>query len=95
MAKKYSQTRKDRRDESRGMERYEEKRKDRGDSGYFSMLSEDRSAPANMPQDVVHKTYPRTKFMDRYEIDDTMKGLDETRDYEIRKMESNPADSRW
>lgn len=43
------------------------------DSG---MLSEDRSAVANLPQDVIVKQYPRCPYgLDSY-LDDTMSGID-------------------
>lgn len=89
------QNRKDRMDESKGMNRYERDSKGKMDSGYFGMLSEDHSAPANLPQDVKHEYYPKCDYMDRYELDDTIQGLDDTRDYDIRKLDSNPSDSKW
>lgn len=65
------------------------------DSAYAGMLSEDHSAPANLPQEVVHKYYPKCKYMDRYELDDTMNGLDDTRNYDIKKIQSEEPDSKW
>jgi len=65
------------------------------DSAYSGMISEDHSAPANLPQGVVHKYYPKCKYMDRYALDDTMNGLDDTRSYDIKKIQSEEPDSKW
>ena len=93
MAKKYHQTREDRRHESEGMKRYE---RGRGmDSGFFGMISEDHNAPANLPQHVIHKMYPKTDFSGRYELDDTIRGLDDVRRDDIRNMEAHPSDSKY
>lgn len=88
--KKYYQTRKDREDESRAM-----RRKGEMDSRYFDMLSEDHSAPANLPQHVVHEYYPKCTFMDAYELDDTIRGLDETRKDDVDKIERYHSDSKY
>ncbi len=95
--KKYYQGPKDRKDESKGMKRYEEGRgkKGRMDSSYYGMLGEDRDAPANLPQEVVHEYYPRCDYMGRYELDDTIRSLDDTRDYDIRKVDERHSDSKW
>lgn len=97
MVKKYHQTKKDRRDESRGMKRYEEGRshKNEMDSAYMGMLSEDHSAPANLPQHVVHKYYPKCDYVDNYYLDDTYKGIDENIDDSVRKIESHQSDSMY
>ena len=72
-------------------------RKDRQamDSQFEGMLSEDHSAPANLPQHVVHKYYPKCSYMDAYELDDTMKGLDDTREDDIRNIEKNHSDVKY
>lgn len=96
MVRKYHQNRKDRRHESEGMKKYEEERKNRGlDSRFMGMLSEDHSAPANLPQEVVHKYYPKCEYMDRYELDDTIEGVDENIDETVRKVEGNHSESMW
>lgn len=97
MVKKYHQTRKDRRDESRGMKKYWE---DRGqerpmDSRYFGMISEDHRAPANLPQEVVHKMYPKCDYMDSHELDDTIRGLDDTRDDVIREIDRHQSQDKY
>ena len=65
------------------------------DSRYFNMLSEDHSAPANLPQDVVHKYYPKCAYFNGYELDDTIRGLDDVRDEDVRKMNADQPDSKW
>ncbi len=89
MAKKYYEGKKDRKDESMGMSRYD---KDKMDSSYYGMISEDRSAPANLPQQVVHKFYPKCQYFNSHELDDTINKIDETRRVTVRHMKSNESD---
>ncbi len=65
------------------------------DSGYMGMISEDHSAVANMPQNVVQKTYPKTAFTSRYELDDTIKGVDDNLSSGVRKMDAHPSKSMY
>jgi len=95
MVKKYYQGKKDRMDESRGMKRYEEKHKGRMDSGYMGMISEDHSAPANLPQGVKHEYYPKCDYVDSYYMDDSIKGIDEASGESVRKVEHNHPDSKY
>ena len=107
MAGKYYQGKKDRMDESRGMKDYYKnkgKRMDNKrdsnskkglDSGYMGMISEDHSAPANLPQQVVHSYYPPCEYIDNSYLDDTIKGVDETLDDNIKKVESHQSDSMY
>ncbi len=107
MVKKYRQTRKDRRDESRGMKNYYKvkgekmspsygrEHKGSMDSGYMGMISEDHTAPSNLPQEVIHKYYPRCEYVDNYYLDDTIKGIDENTDDSIEKVENNQSDSMY
>lgn len=89
MAKKYAQTKKDRYDESVGMKRYEREKHSKGemDSQFLGMISEDHAAPANLPQHVVHKYYPKCGYMDAFELDDTIRGLDDARRDDVFLME--------
>lgn len=65
------------------------------DSGFMGMLSEDHSAPANLPQKVVHKYYPKNKMDGSWELDDTIRGVDDNfRDAE-RKMDEHQSDSMY
>ncbi len=63
------------------------------DSGYMGMISEDHSAVANMPQNVVQKEYPKTDFTSRYELDDTIDGVDENIREGVRKMDEHQSKS--
>ena len=89
MVKKYKQSRHDRRDESRGMNR-------KGmDNGYFHMLSEDHSAVANLPQRVIQEAYPKCDYFNSHELDDTIRGLDDTRNEDIRSLERYPSEDKY
>ena len=92
MVKKYHQTKHDRKDESRGMKKYESSH--RMDTDYFHMLSEDHSAVANLPQHVIQETYPKCDYFNSHQLDDTMKGLDDTRNDDIRNLERYPSDTK-
>ena len=65
------------------------------DSQFMGMISEDHKAPANLPQHVVHKYYPKVGFMDAFELDDTMRGLDDARDDDIQVMEKYPSKDKY
>lgn len=97
MVKKYYQGKKDRADESRGMKKYEKKSNYRNGmaSGYMGMISEDKSAPANLPQEVKHEYYPKRDYVNNYYLDDTMKGIDDNSDNSVRKVESHQSDSMY
>ena len=89
MPHKYEQNMKDRKDESRGMEG---SKKNGMDSSYYGMISEDHSAPANMPQEVVHKYYTKNDYFNSHELDDSIRGIDDTRRDSIRQMERYESD---
>jgi len=40
------------------------------------MISEDRSATANLPQNVIMKVYPKVGFMNYSELNDTIRVVD-------------------
>jgi len=99
MAKKrYYQSVKDRMSESRGMERYETKRKMNRYDEYYAgmderrrmeledsgMIHEDHRAIANLPQEVMFKEYPKGDYL-RYDLDDTIRGVDVQMDDDVRK----------
>lgn len=56
-----------------------------------SMLSEDHSAIANMPQNVIMREYPKEMYAS-YELDDTIKGIDHQMrdDMKYKKSKSYP-----
>lgn len=39
-------------------------------------LKEDRNAPANLPQNVVHKFYPKNEDYRMYDLNDNILGVD-------------------
>lgn len=92
MAKRYYQSKKDRKDESVGMMRR------LGDEYYAGMkarraqemrdagmISEDHSAIANLPQNVMMREYPKANYYEDAGLDDTMRGID----YQIDKDAGN------
>jgi hypothetical protein len=56
------------------------------------MLHEDRSAVANLPQDVKYHPWPNTGYA-RYDLDDTLRGVDHQMDEDMKykKKGSNEA----
>jgi hypothetical protein len=87
MAKRYHQSKRDRMHESSGMKGYYEgansrRTQEMEDAG---MIHEDRSAIANMPQEVMFKTYPRTGPYMPENLDDTIKGVDKQMDMDDSK----------
>lgn len=65
------------------------------DSRYMGMLHEDHYSTANLPQEVVNKKYPPYEYTNKYELDDTIKGIDENYDNSIRKVEAYPSTSMY
>lgn len=61
----------------------------------FSMLSEDRSAPANMPQDVKYHAWPKAGHYADYSLDDTIRGINEQQDEDGRAMERHKGGNKW
>ena len=73
----------------------DKRREERMDSGFMGMISEDRNAPANLPQGVVHKYYPKCDYMDKYGLDDTIRGVDDTNRDNIKMVDSHQSDSMY
>ena len=108
---RYHQTREDRRHESEGMKRshhegrshhesegmkaYEDEYRGSMDSRFMGMISEDHHEVANLPQHVVQHAYPSSRFSDKYELDDTIRGIDENIDDTIRTMDEYPSTSMY
>lgn len=65
------------------------------DSGFMGMISEDHGSVANMPQNVVYKPYPKCKYMGKYELDDTMRGIDSQIDDSVKKSDDHQSDSMY
>lgn len=79
MAKKYYQTEKDRRDESRGMKRYERERRHASShkdfvTGHDPEIGRDDFA--GMPRDVVMEKYPPNRARRGGYLDDTISEID-------------------
>lgn len=101
MPKKYYQDRRDRKDESRGMKRYERERMDdsyrriTGENEMSKMVREDHSEIANLPQGVVYKEYPKMPMGGRYYLDDTIEGVDDNLRDSVRTMDRYQSDSMY
>lgn len=70
-------------------------RKESLDDGFMGMISEDHSAPANLPQDVVHKYYPKCEYLDSHYLDDTIRGVDDNIDDSVRRTDRHQSDSMY
>lgn len=99
MPKKYYQNRKDRRDESRGMKRYEERMHDsyRRVTGEdrMGMISEDHNDVANLPQEVVYRPYPKMPLGNDYYLDDTIVGVDDNLEDSKRTIDRHQSESMY
>lgn len=90
--KKYHQSKKDRRDESRGMRRAMESKRHESDSQIY----EDYSAPANLPQEVIHEYYPRTMYgMEDGYLGDSLRGVDMQMDDDVKGMRRHRSKSKY
>lgn len=92
---RYHQNKEDRRHESEGMKAHKEEHRGSMDSHFMGMLSEDRNEVANLPQHVIQKEYPKSRFSDKYELDDTIRGIDENIDDTIRTMDEYSSTSMY
>lgn len=57
------------------MAKYHDAKMNGSKMGRGSMISEDRSKPSNLPQEVMMKEYPQQDYFNTY-IDDTIYGID-------------------
>ncbi len=85
--KKYYQNRKDRRDESRGMERYENE--------MSGMIKEDLSAPSNLPQEKVMKYYPKCEYLMQDDYPDTLREVDMQIDDDVRGARKHRSKTKY
>jgi hypothetical protein len=53
------------------------------------MIREDRSAIANLPQNVMIKPYPKTGPYEEEMLDDTIRGIDKQMDYDDSQRQSH------
>ena len=61
----------------------------------FSMISEDKSACANLPQDVKYHAWPKPGYYANYDLDDTVRGIDEQMDADGAGMRRNKSKSKY
>ena len=92
---KYHQSMMERMHESEGMKAYKDEYRGSMDSRFMGMISEDHHEVANLPQHVVQQTYPASRWSDKYELDDTIRGIDENIDDTIRTMDQYPSTSMY
>lgn len=71
------------------------KYKNNMDSKYMDMVSSDYSAPANLPQTVIHKYYPKNNYVNNYYMDDSYKGIDKDVNSSVGKLKKNKPDSKY
>lgn len=69
------------------------RRENEGDR-YEGMISEDHSKLANLPQEVMMKSYPKTDFIS-YDYDDTIRRIDATIDDSVDKLEKHKSKSMY
>jgi len=98
--KKYYQTKTDRRNESVGMNKRlherEERRWNEGESDYDNsrdmmarngdMIREDRSAPCNLPREVMDKYWPKTNNYNAGYVDDLFRGVEKQMDEDFMDL---------
>lgn len=105
MAKRYYQSKKDRRDERRGEDRHlrllgdefyagldPRRRLEREDAG---MINEDHRAFANLPQEVIMREYPKAGFYATDKLDDTIRGVDGQMDADSRQALRNRSREKY
>ena len=83
--------------ESKGMKKAKmKKRHSMERDGDRSQIREDYSAPANLPQEVIHEFYPRTEYgiEDSY-LNDSLYGVDKQMNDDVRKMRQHKSKSKY
>lgn len=58
---------------------------------FGSMLHEDHSAPANLPQRVIHEEVGCSVYDKDWYLDDTMRGIDDNQRYNDRVVDRAPS----
>lgn len=61
----------------------------------FSMISEDKSACANLPQQAVYRPWPKGSDYANYALDDTIKGVDAQEREDVSGMKSHVGGNKW
>ncbi len=68
------------------------RRQERND---FSMISENKSACANLPQEVMYKPWPKGSDYANYDLDDTIKGIDSQEREDVSGMKRHKGGNKW
>lgn len=103
MAKRYHQSKADRRREHSGMERYERGPVKHEFDGHYEgykgrryeemrdagMISEDHEAIANLPQSAMIKRWPKGGYYEPEVLDDTIRGINDQMDADSEGMRKN------
>jgi len=61
----------------------------------FEMISEDHSAPANMPQEVKYHAWPKAGHYAEYSLDDTIRGIDKQMDEDGSAMKRHKSTKKY
>lgn len=61
----------------------------------FNMISEDKSACANLPQDVKYHAWPKAGHYAQYDLDDTIRGIDKQMDQDGAGMKRHKGGNKW
>lgn len=69
-----------------------ERKMERKDS---SIISEDKSKWANLPQDVIHKDWPKAPYGADYELDDTISGVNSQISDDVSQMRKQKSKSKY
>lgn len=63
-------------------------------SARAGMIQEDKSAPSNLPREVIMREYPKVDYL--YQpIDDTMEGIDRQMDSSVRGVRKQLANKKY
>lgn len=61
----------------------------------FSMISEDKSACANLPQQVVYRSWPKGSDYADYELNDDIRGIDNQEEADVSGMKRHKGGNKW
>lgn len=67
----------------------------RAEARDFSMISEDKSACANLPQDVKYHAWPKAGHYAEYSLDDTIRGIDKQMNEDGAGMRRHKSRSKY
>lgn len=59
------------------------------------MLNEDKSQVANMPQEVIYKSWERTYKESEGKLNDSLSGIDSRMDEDNKAMKKNNVPKKW